>query len=171
MATRPPTTKAIEEVVEKLGAIAAKPMDAAERRAIRKAAALLQERVWRVDQQCDELRAANQKLAQQVTGARTAARDLHYEDTRRLHEQIAALNHLLEQERALRQLIYTYGAKSTAPTSRAHSTLGLETTATAAEIRTRHRELLQIHHPDRGGRAEVMAAINTARDEALRLAN
>ncbi|QNI55196.1 DnaJ type IV chaperone protein [Synechococcus sp. BIOS-E4-1] len=48
--------------------------------------------------------------------------------------------------------------------------LGLDATARASEVRTRHRELMRIHHPDRGGRTEVMARINTARDKALEMA-
>lgn len=46
--------------------------------------------------------------------------------------------------------------------------LGLQQGATASDIRKRHRELMQIHHPDRGGRTEVMGRINAARDAALK---
>ncbi len=42
--------------------------------------------------------------------------------------------------------------------------------ATRAEILAAHRQLASIHHPDRGGRAEDMAKINEARDNALRAA-
>lgn len=45
--------------------------------------------------------------------------------------------------------------------------LGLQQGANASDIRKRHRELMQIHHPDRGGRTEVMGRINAARDKAL----
>ena len=54
--------------------------------------------------------------------------------------------------------------------SEAHAVLGLTTSASPAEIRTRHRELSVIHHPDRGGRPEVMSKINAARDQALEVA-
>ena len=54
--------------------------------------------------------------------------------------------------------------------SEAHAVLGLTTSASPAEIRTRHRELSVIHHPDRGGRPEVMSKINAARDQALEAA-
>lgn len=46
--------------------------------------------------------------------------------------------------------------------------LGLAQTATADEIKSAHRRLASQHHPDKGGTAEQMAAINKARDEALR---
>ena len=48
--------------------------------------------------------------------------------------------------------------------------LGLQRGATTSDIRKRHRELMQIHHPDRGGRTEVMSRINAARDAALKTA-
>lgn len=46
--------------------------------------------------------------------------------------------------------------------------LGVSESATADEIRAAHRRLASQHHPDKGGTAEQMAAINKARDEALR---
>lgn len=48
--------------------------------------------------------------------------------------------------------------------------LGLQQGASASDIRKRHRELMLIHHPDRGGRTEVMSQINAARDAALKTA-
>jgi hypothetical protein len=41
-------------------------------------------------------------------------------------------------------------------------------TATADEIITAHRRLAIENHPDRGGDAEIMALINSARDAALK---
>lgn len=45
--------------------------------------------------------------------------------------------------------------------------LGVSKTASAEEIRDAHRRLALEHHPDRGGDAARMAAINQARDAAL----
>ncbi len=45
--------------------------------------------------------------------------------------------------------------------------LGILSTATADQINAAHRELARKFHPDRGGTAEQMARINTARDRAL----
>ena len=39
---------------------------------------------------------------------------------------------------------------------------------TKSDVLARYRDLVMANHPDRGGRTEVMAEINTARDEALR---
>jgi hypothetical protein len=47
--------------------------------------------------------------------------------------------------------------------------LGLPLTATASEVRTARRELARTHHPDAGGDADVMRALNVAAAEALRL--
>lgn len=46
--------------------------------------------------------------------------------------------------------------------------LGIARESTTAEIREAWRRLSSQHHPDRGGTAEKMAEINTARDAALR---
>ncbi|MDG2040555.1 MAG: hypothetical protein GKR86_01710 [Ilumatobacter sp.] len=50
-----------------------------------------------------------------------------------------------------------------------HSVLGIATTATADEIRNAQRELARIHHPDVGGDAAVMQAVNGAAADALRM--
>ena len=44
--------------------------------------------------------------------------------------------------------------------------LDVEPTAGLEEIERAYRERAKEHHPDRGGRPEMMAAINRARDEA-----
>jgi hypothetical protein len=44
--------------------------------------------------------------------------------------------------------------------------LGVGQDATGDQIRVAHRELAMLHHPDRGGDASRMAAINAARDAA-----
>lgn len=51
--------------------------------------------------------------------------------------------------------------------SEALKILGLQLGATADEIRTAHRRLLQEHHPDRGGDPDTAARINRARDVLL----
>ena len=45
--------------------------------------------------------------------------------------------------------------------------LGLAPDASLTQIRDAHRELAQVHHPDRGGSANRMAEINAARDIAV----
>ncbi len=49
----------------------------------------------------------------------------------------------------------------------AFALLGLAPNATAAEVRAARRELARRHHPDQGGDAEVMRAVNEAADRAL----
>lgn len=46
--------------------------------------------------------------------------------------------------------------------------LGIESTATLAEVERAHERLAQQHHPDRGADGARMAAINAARDRARR---
>lgn len=43
--------------------------------------------------------------------------------------------------------------------------LGVSATASRADIEAAHRRLAMQHHPDRGGDADLMARINTARDD------
>jgi len=45
--------------------------------------------------------------------------------------------------------------------------LGLDTDATADDIRAARRRLARVHHPDHGGDAEHMQAVNEAADAAL----
>jgi hypothetical protein len=45
--------------------------------------------------------------------------------------------------------------------------LGLDSDATAVEVRSARRRLARAHHPDQGGDATVMQAINEAADAAL----
>jgi len=45
--------------------------------------------------------------------------------------------------------------------------LGLGADATADDVRVARRELAKRHHPDRGGDAEAMQAVNEAADDAL----
>jgi len=45
--------------------------------------------------------------------------------------------------------------------------LGLGPDATSDDVRTARRELAKRHHPDRGGDAEAMQAVNEAADDAL----
>ena len=49
----------------------------------------------------------------------------------------------------------------------AFAVLGLAPNATAIEVRAARRELARRHHPDHGGDAEVMRAVNEAADRAL----
>lgn len=46
--------------------------------------------------------------------------------------------------------------------------LGIEETASADEINAAYRDRAKQFHPDRGGRADLMAALNAARDEGLK---
>jgi curved DNA-binding protein CbpA len=48
-----------------------------------------------------------------------------------------------------------------------YETLGIERTATGDDIRKAYRSEAQKHHPDRGGDAERMQALNLARDTLL----
>lgn len=50
-------------------------------------------------------------------------------------------------------------------------TLGLQRGASADEVTRRYRQLAQDAHPDRGGSDAAMAALNAARDAALREAS
>ncbi len=47
------------------------------------------------------------------------------------------------------------------------ATLGLECDATQRDVICAYRELVQIHHPDKGGKASVFTRINKAYQEAL----
>ena len=47
------------------------------------------------------------------------------------------------------------------------ATLGLETDATLQDVMRAYRELAQIHHPDRGGKASIFARIHTSYREVL----
>ena len=49
----------------------------------------------------------------------------------------------------------------------AFAVLGLAPNATAIEVRAARRELARRHHPDQGGDAAVMQAVNEAADRAL----
>lgn len=51
--------------------------------------------------------------------------------------------------------------------AQAYAVLGLEPGAPADAIKAAHRRLMQEHHPDRGGSAELAAKINRARDMLL----
>lgn len=46
--------------------------------------------------------------------------------------------------------------------------LGVESTATRADVEAAHMALAERHHPDAGGQHDRMASINAARDRALR---
>jgi len=54
------------------------------------------------------------------------------------------------------------------PFFREWNILGLHPSASAKDIKKRHRELSMIHHPDRGGEPSKMAAINQAKDFLLK---
>ena len=53
-------------------------------------------------------------------------------------------------------------------TKEARAILGVGADADAHEIRSKHRQLIQALHPDRGGSAELTRRINAARDTLLR---
>lgn len=57
--------------------------------------------------------------------------------------------------------------RSVAEAADAFALLGLPPDATAAEVRAARRELARRHHPDQGGDAEMMRAVNEAADRAL----
>ena len=50
----------------------------------------------------------------------------------------------------------------------ARDMLGLDVTATPAEVRQAHRRLMQQAHPDKGGTSGLAAQLNTARDRLLK---
>ena len=50
----------------------------------------------------------------------------------------------------------------------ARAILGVGADADEHEIRSKHRQLIQALHPDRGGSAELTRRINAARDTLLR---
>ena len=54
-------------------------------------------------------------------------------------------------------------------TSDPHHVLGVDPSASIDEIRERRRHLAAVHHPDVGGNAETMSAINRAFDEIVAL--
>ncbi|MCJ2057464.1 DnaJ domain-containing protein [Methylobacterium sp. J-048] len=49
----------------------------------------------------------------------------------------------------------------------AYQILGLQRGATAEQVRTAHRSLMKLTHPDQGGSAERAARVNAARDRLL----
>lgn len=59
-------------------------------------------------------------------------------------------------------------ARLPAPAGACWEVLGLWRGSSRQAIEDRYRALAREHHPDRGGDAQLMARINTARDEALR---
>ena len=50
----------------------------------------------------------------------------------------------------------------------ARDLMGLDATATPAEVRQAHRRLMQRAHPDKGGTAGLAAQLNAARDRLLK---
>ena len=74
----------------------------------------------------------------------------------------------------LEQLQGRAGKKAADPATvgrrRCHQLLGIGRNATVAEIRAAYRRSALKNHPDRGGDQEMMAKINAAYEEALRLA-
>lgn len=90
---------------------------------------------------------------------------------------LQAIHHILEARRvelrhgtlALVRATFTGFKALPAPAGTAWwDVLGIPRGSTAEAIQAAHRRLASQHHPDKGGTAEQMAAINKARDEALR---
>jgi hypothetical protein len=59
------------------------------------------------------------------------------------------------------------GAADAMSREEAYAILGLAPGASAEAVKAAHRRLMQEHHPDRGGSAEMAAKINRARDMLL----
>lgn len=96
---------------------------------------------------------------------------------RSVASNLQAIHHILEARRvelrhgtlALVRATFTgFKALPAPPGTCWWDVLGIPKESTADAIQTAHRRLASQHHPDKGGSAEQMAAINKARDEALR---
>lgn len=94
-----------------------------------------------------------------------------------VESNLQAIHHILEARRvelrhgtlALVRATFTGFKALPAPPGKSWwEVLGVPRDATAEAIQAAHRRLASQHHPDKGGTAEQMAAINKARDEALR---
>lgn len=94
-----------------------------------------------------------------------------------VESNLQAIHHILEARRvelrhgtlALVRATFTgFLALPAPPGTTWWEVLGIPRTSTAEVIQAAHRRLASQHHPDKGGTAAQMAAINKARDEALR---
>ena len=175
------TDAPLDQVVETLFALSARPsirQDKTVRQHLRQAGALLA---------FPEEGLADHPLVKALMTARIEARDCEWvaycdnrtdeleADAKYLRQRVEDLERQLAASR--KQHLDDLMAASQRVVSRSISTnpeplstLGLQQGATSSDIRKRHRELMQIHHPDRGGRTEVMSRINAARDAALKTA-
>lgn len=92
---------------------------------------------------------------------------------------LQAIHHILEARRTelrhgtlnlVRATFQGFKALPAPPGSHWTEVLGLPMTATADQIRAKHRELAKTAHPDQGGSQEKMALLTDARDRALKQA-
>lgn len=99
----------------------------------------------------------------------------------KVEDNLQAIHHILEARRTemrhgglniVRQTFKAFAALPSPPGSRGprswSSVLGVAENATVAEIDAAYKRLAAVNHPDKGGSAEEMAAINAARAQGRR---
>jgi DnaJ-domain-containing protein 1 len=113
-----------------------------------------------------KLREQAPKPSKEAVAAFTTYREQKEAESRAYYEETMDYAEATGQFRSFR-----FAGSASAEPARAASpdcwtVLGLKPTATDAELKTRHRDLVMQHHPDRGGRHEDFVRFQAAFEEA-----